>query len=104
MEGWYLGLAMEHYRFYRVIASKIGGERIIETVQFFPHDVPFPGSTPVDRAIEAATELTESISNLKYTYPLKDMPDEKLAELHKLADIFQVSTSEIHKTGGSKDT
>ena len=73
-------------------------------MKFFPHDVPFPGSTPVNRAIEAATELTEAISNFKYASPLKDMPDEQLAGLQKLADIFQVSTSKIHKTGGSKET
>ena len=103
VEGWYLGPTMEHYRCYRVISSKTGGERITDTVQFFPHDVPLTGSTPVDRAIEAATELPEVISNFKYASPLKDVPDEKLAGLHKLADIFQESANKINKTGGATD-
>ena len=81
---------MEHYRCYRVIAIKTGGKRITDTVQFFPHDVPLSGSTPVDRVIEAATELTEAISKCKHASLLKEVPDEQLAVLHKLADIFQV--------------
>ena len=63
-----------------------------------------PGSGPVDRAIEAATELTKAIRNFKYASPLKDISDEQLAGLHKLADIFQGSANKIHKTGGSTET
>ena len=66
VEGWYLGPAMEHYRCYRVIASKTGGERITDTVQFFPHDIPMPGTSAADRAAEAAIELTDAISNFKH--------------------------------------
>ena len=75
MEGWYLGPAMEHYMCYRVISSKTGGERITDTVHFFPHDVPLPGISPVDRAMEVASELTEAIRKFKYVSPLKDMTD-----------------------------
>ena len=32
------------------------------------------------------------------------MPDEQVAGLQKLADIFQVSTSKIHKNGVPKKT
>ena len=92
VEGWYLGPAMEHYRCYRVIASKTGGEIITDTIQFFPHDIPMPGSSAADRAVEAAIELTDAISNFKHASPLKDMPSPQLAALTKLATIFKIAT------------
>ena len=95
VEGWYLGPAMEHYRCYRVIASKTGGERITDTVQFFPHDVPMPGTTAVDRKIEAAAELTAAISKFKFASPFKDIHDKQMDGLQKLADILQVATTPV---------
>ena len=56
IEGWYLGPAMEHYRCYRVYASKTGGERVSDTIEFFPQDIPMPGKSSTDRAIVAAEE------------------------------------------------
>ena len=86
---------MEHYRCYRVIASKTGGERITDTIQFFPHDVPMPGSSSQDRAREAAIELTDALSNLKYASPIRDVPDAGVQALKDLAAI-------IHRTVNSK--
>ena len=45
VEGWYLGPALGHYRCYRVYTAKTGGERVLDTVQFFPHVIPMPGTT-----------------------------------------------------------
>ena len=43
VEGWYLEPAMEYCRCYRVIVTKIRGERITDTIHIFPHDDPIPG-------------------------------------------------------------
>ena len=95
VEGWYLGPAMEHYRCYRVIASKTGGERVTDTVQFFPHDVPMPGSSALDRAREAAIELTDALTQIKHASPIKDVADESVQALKDAATIF-------HRTIGDK--
>jgi hypothetical protein len=34
--GWYIGPALEHYRFYTVYITKTISERVVETVDFFP--------------------------------------------------------------------
>jgi hypothetical protein len=34
--GWYIGPALEHYRCYTVYITKTRGERVVETVGFFP--------------------------------------------------------------------
>ena len=66
VEGWYLGPALEHYRCYRVYAAKTGGERVSDTVQFFPHVIPMLGTTVKKRVIEIVVELTDAITNLKH--------------------------------------
>ena len=74
VEGWYLGPSMDHYRCYKVIASKIGGKNHRYS-PFFSRDVLMPGSSAADREIEAAAELTDTISNFKHSSPLKDVQD-----------------------------
>jgi hypothetical protein len=35
-DGWYIGQALEHYQCYMVYINKTRGERVVETVEFFP--------------------------------------------------------------------
>jgi hypothetical protein len=35
-DGWYIGPALEQYRCYTVYITKMRGERVVETVDFFP--------------------------------------------------------------------
>jgi hypothetical protein len=59
--GWYIGPALEHYRCYTVYITKTRGNRIVETVDFFPEKftVPFPSSR--DLATQAAADLTHAL-------------------------------------------
>jgi hypothetical protein len=54
-DGWYIGPALEHYRCYTVYITKTRSSRIVETVEFFPHQfkMTFPSSS--DLATQAAT-------------------------------------------------
>jgi hypothetical protein len=38
-DGWYIGPALEHYRCYTVYINKTRGNRIVETVEFFPEEI-----------------------------------------------------------------
>jgi hypothetical protein len=40
--GWYIGSALEHYRCYTVYITKIRSERVVETVESPPTEVPLP--------------------------------------------------------------
>jgi hypothetical protein len=53
---WYIGPAMEHYRCYTVYITKTRSNRIVETVEFFPHQfkIPFPSSSDLATATQAA--------------------------------------------------
>jgi hypothetical protein len=41
-DGWYIGPALEHYKFYRVYFNKTRSERVVETVEFFAMEVKIP--------------------------------------------------------------
>ena len=52
-----------------------------------------PGKSVADRAVEAAIELKDAISNFKHDLPLKDIPSTQMAALTKLAEFFRVATN-----------
>jgi hypothetical protein len=90
-DGWYIGTAMEHYRCYTVYISKTRSNRILETVEFSPHQfkIPFPSSA--DLATKAAAELTHALLNLQPAGPFWQVGDEQVIALRKLATIFEAS-------------
>jgi hypothetical protein len=61
LDGWYLGPALEHYRCYTVYITKTRGNRIMETVEFFPIKFTLPFPAPQDLAAQAATDLTDAL-------------------------------------------
>jgi hypothetical protein len=82
---------MEHYRCYTVYISKTRSNRIVETVEFFPHQfkIPFPSSC--DLATTAAAELTHALLSPQPAGPLCQVGDEQAIALRKLATIFEAS-------------
>jgi hypothetical protein len=60
-DGWYIGPSLEHYRCYTAYITKTRSNRIVETVDFFPHKftLPFPSSHEV--ATQAAADLTHAL-------------------------------------------
>jgi hypothetical protein len=88
---WYTGPALEHYRCYTVYIAKTRSSRIVETVEFFPHQfkIPFPSSKYL--ATQAATELTHALLNPQPAGPFCQVGDEQAIALRKLAAIFEAS-------------
>jgi hypothetical protein len=60
-DGWYIRPALEHYICYTVYITKTRSSRVVETVEFFPHQfkLPFPSSS--ERATQAAADLTHAL-------------------------------------------
>jgi hypothetical protein len=90
--GWYIGPALEHYRCYTVYINKTRGERMVETVDFFPENfkVPFPSSQEL--ATKSATELTHALLHPQPEGPFCKVGDEQMLALQCLADIFEGAT------------
>jgi hypothetical protein len=91
-DGWYIGPALEHYRCYTVYINKTRGERIVETVDFFPENFKLTFPSTQELATKAATELTHALLHPKPAGPFCKVGDEQTLALKHLADIFEGAT------------
>jgi hypothetical protein len=88
-DGWYIGPALEHYRYYRVYINKTRSERVVETVDFFPTEAKIPFQSLRDLATEAAKQLTYTLVSSQPADPFAQVGDDQLITLKKLAAIFE---------------
>jgi hypothetical protein len=59
--GYSLGPAMHHYRCQNVYISATASERIVDTLEFSPHNSSMPQLSSTDRLITAASEMTNAL-------------------------------------------
>jgi hypothetical protein len=90
--GWYLGPAKKHYRCYRVFVSETGGERNMDTLDWFPAHTPLPKTSSIDAAIAAASDLTEALLQPSPASPLCGIDTTSMAALRELASYFNKAT------------
>jgi hypothetical protein len=72
IDGWYIGPTYEHYRCYRIYATKTRAERICDTVEFFPHNFRMPEQSSADAAIRAAQELIHALNTRNRPHHFKN--------------------------------
>jgi hypothetical protein len=97
-DDWYIGPALEHYRCYTVYITKTRGNRIVETVEFFPEKIisPFPSSQ--DLATQAASDLTHTLLHPQPAGPFCKVGNEQTIALKILASIFAGAKQRQSKT------
>jgi hypothetical protein len=88
-DGWYIGPALEHYRCYTVYITKTRGNRIVETVDFFPEKFTLPFPSSQDLATRAAADLTHALLHPQPAGPFCKVGDEQTIALKRLASIFE---------------
>jgi hypothetical protein len=88
-DGWYIGPALEHYRCYTVYISKTRSERVVETVDFFPTEVPLIFPSSKELAIQAAKQLTHALLDPKPDGPFCQVGDKQMLALQRLEAIFE---------------
>jgi hypothetical protein len=88
-DGWYIGPALEHYRCYTVYITKTRGDRIVETVDFFPEKITLPFPSSQDLATQAAADLTHALLHPQLAGPFCKVGDEQTIALKRLASIFE---------------
>jgi hypothetical protein len=91
-DGWYIGPALEHYRCYTVYITKTRGERVVETVDFFPETFKLPFPSAQYLATKASAELTHALLHPQPAGPFCKVGDEQTLALKRLADIFERAT------------
>jgi hypothetical protein len=85
-----LGPAMHHYRCQNVYISTTASKRIVDTLEFFPHNYQMPQLSSTDRLIMAAKDMTDAFQNPHPDVPFASVGDDTIAALTNLAAIFKL--------------
>jgi hypothetical protein len=88
--GYSLGPAMHHYRCQNVYISTTASERIVDTLEFFPHNYQLPKLLSTDRLLMAAKEMTDALQNPHPAVPFASVGGDTIAALTDLAAIFKL--------------
>jgi hypothetical protein len=88
--GYSLGPAMHHCRCQHVYISSTASERIVETLEFFPHNYKIPQLSSTGRLIIAANDMTDAFQNPHPEVPFAQVGDDTISALAKLAAIFKL--------------
>jgi hypothetical protein len=80
---------MHHYRCQNVYISTTASERIINTLEFFPHNYQMPQLLSTDRLLMAAKDMTDAFHNPHPEVPFASVRDDTLKALADLAAIFK---------------
>jgi hypothetical protein len=81
---------MHHYRYQNVYISTTASERIVETLEFFPHNYQMPQLSSTDRLLMAAKEMMDALQNPHPDAPFASVGDDTIEALEDLAAIFKL--------------
>jgi hypothetical protein len=81
---------MHHYRCQNVYISSTASERIVDTLEFFPHNYQMPQLSSTDRLIMAAKDMTDALQNPHPAVPFARVGDDTISALAELAAIFKL--------------
>jgi hypothetical protein len=89
--GYSLGPAMHHYRCQNVYISTTVSDRVVDTLEFFPHNYQMTQLSSTDRLlIMAAQDMTDAFQNPHPDFPFASIGDDTIASLTDLAAIFKL--------------
>jgi hypothetical protein len=81
---------MHHYRCRNVYISTTASERIVDTLEFFPHNYQMPRLSSTDRLLVAAKDMTDAFQNPHPDVPFASFRDDTVKTLANLAAIFKL--------------
>jgi hypothetical protein len=93
--GYSLGPAMHHYRCQNVYISATASERIVDTLEFFPHNYQMPRLSSTDRLIMAANDMTDALQNPHPEVTFTQVGDDTISALTALAEIFKLKLQKV---------
>jgi hypothetical protein len=88
--GYSLGPAMHHYRCQNVYISTTASERIVDTLEFFPHNYQMPKLSSTNRLLMAAKDMKDALQNHHPEVPFASVGDDTIVALMDLAAIFKL--------------
>jgi hypothetical protein len=90
---------MHHYRCQNVYISATASERIVDTLEFYPHNFQMPQLSSTDRLIMAANDISNALKNPHPEVPFSHIWDDTITALTTLAEIFKNKFQKVHIPG-----
>jgi hypothetical protein len=87
--GYSLGPAMHHYICQNIYISATTSERIVDTLEFSPHNSPMPQLSSTDILIMAANDMTNALKHPHPEVPFFHVGDDTITALTQLVEIFK---------------
>jgi hypothetical protein len=81
---------MHHYRCQNVYISTTASDRIVDTLEFFPHNYQMPQLSSTNRLLMAAKDMTDAFQNPHSDVPFACVGDDTIAALTDLAALFKL--------------
>jgi hypothetical protein len=81
---------MHHYRYQNVYILSTASERIMDTLEFFPHNYQMIQLSSTDRLIMAAKDMTDALHNPHQKVPFARVGDDTILALADLAAILKL--------------
>jgi hypothetical protein len=80
---------MHHYRCQNIYITSTASERIVDTLEFSPHNSPMPQLSAADRLIMAATDMADALKHPHLDIPFNTVGYDKISALTTLSAIFK---------------
>jgi hypothetical protein len=81
---------MHHYRCQNELISTTSSERIVDTLEFFPHNYQMPQLSSTDWLLMAAKDMTDAFHNPHPDVLFASVGDDTIEALADLAAIFKL--------------
>jgi hypothetical protein len=81
---------MHHYQCQNVYILATASERIVDTLELFPHNYQMPQLSSTDRLFMAAKDMTDALQNPHPEVPFASVGDDTISALADLAAIFKL--------------
>jgi hypothetical protein len=85
-----LGPAMHHYRCQNAYISTTASERIVDTLEFFPHNYQMPQLSSTYRLLVAAKDMMDAFQSPHPDFPFASVGDDTIQALTDLATTFKI--------------
>jgi hypothetical protein len=81
---------MHHYRCPNIYILTTASDRIVDTLELFPHNYQIPQLSSTDRLLLAAKYMTDAFQNPQPDVPFASVGDDTIAALADLAAVFKL--------------
>jgi hypothetical protein len=85
-----------HYRCQNVYISAKASERIVDTLEFFPHNYQMPQLSSTDRLLMESNDISNALQHSHPEVPLTHVGDDTISALTALAEIFKNKFEKVH--------